>query len=340
MATPEEIQRKISEPVGRNAKTRFGGFNSSSTQSVKTNEPFSLDKLSHKARGFLWWVNVPRKTILVIEDRIGKKAVKTKKTGIRFAYPFFQKKTVVELSMFSITYSINDHEGAVTKDGIDVHGMTRINYEIDVEYIKNYYDQQFSNEQVEKESIAILKELISCYEWDKLKKKEIREINKESKIYNSVQKLAENYGIKIKSIDTTGMQAPQEIQDLEERKRAAQNEYQIKIGQATADYKIKQIQNAAKEAEGLTEAKIEDLKGTIRAQNVNKLIDVLFAQNFDAQQALEYLKRVSTNQNSVIIEGNGNSIDPQTILLAMNKLQNIAQNQQTNDFGNNSLRHK
>lgn len=306
----------------------------------KNNEPFELEQLTYTAQGILFWKRVPRNCKMVVEDLIGKNAVRIKNTGIRWVWMGLQKSTIIRLSSFSITYSVKDHDGTVTKDGIDVHGTTRINYEIDTKNIKRYYDQEFANEQLKNESIAVIKEFISKYKWEELKKKKSREITAENEIYQSALKLAREYGIRILSIDTTGMQAPPEIAELEERKRVAENEYQIKIAQAKAELDVKKLQNAAKEAEGLTDARIEDLKGTIRMKNANKLIDMLFAQNFDTQQALEFLKRTVTNQSSVIVEGNGSTIDSQTILLAMNKLQNMGQNQQTNDFGNNSLGHK
>lgn len=306
----------------------------------KNNEPFGLEQLTYTAQGILFWKTVPRNCKLIVEDLIGKRAVRIKNTGIRFVWMGLQKSTIIRLSSFSITYSIKDHDGTVTKDGIDVHGTTRINYEIDTKNIKRYYDQEFANEQLRNESIAVIKEFISKYKWEEIKKKKSREITAESEIYEAALKLAKEYGIRILSIDTTGMQAPPEIAELEERKRAAENEYQIKIAQAKAELDVKKLQNAAKEAEGITDAKIEDLKGTIRMKNANKLIDMLFAQNFDTQQALEFLKRTVTNQNSVIVEGNGSTIDSQTILLAMSKLQNMEQNQQTNDFGNSSLGHR
>lgn len=314
--------------------------NSELYKTGKNNEPFGLEQLTYSAKGILFWKSVPRNCKLIVEDLIGKRAVRVKNTGIRWVWMGLQKSTIIRLSSFSITYSIKDHDGTVTKDGIDVHGTTRINYEIDTKNIKRYYDQEFANEQIKNESIAVIKEFISKYKWEELKKKKSREITTESEMYQSALKLAREYGIRILSIDTTGMQAPPEIAELEERKRAAENEYQIRIAQAKAELDVKKLQNAAKEAEGITDAKIEDLKGTIRMKNANKLIDMLFAQNFDAQQALEFLKRTVTNQNSVIVEGNGSTIDPQTILLAMGKLQNIAQNQQINDLGKNSLGHK
>ena len=191
MATPEEIQRKIDEPVGRNAKIKFGGLNSPSTQSVKTNTPFSLEQLTYRAKGILFWKTVPRNCKLIVEDLIGKRAVKIKNTGIRFVWMGLQKSTIIRLSSFSITYSISDHEGAVTKDGIDLHGKTRINYEVDIDNIKKYYDQEFSNEQISKESIAAIKEFISKYNWEEIKtQKKSIEITKKSEVYQSSKELA------------------------------------------------------------------------------------------------------------------------------------------------------
>lgn len=311
----------------------------SSTEENEVHTVFNLTQLRCRARRILIWNFVPRKHALVVENRITRN-IRIKKTGPRIIIPFLEVATQIKLSDFSMKYQVNPKDGGVTTDGIDVHGTVNINCCIDDKNIRPYYDQEFANKQLEVNSKALINEFLSNYKWEQLKQKKIIEIDKHNPVYAAAKKIAENYGIKIISIDTTGIQAPEDIANMEERLRTAQNEYNIQIQKAKADLEIRKLQNMAEEAKGLTEARIEGLKGTVKAQNTNKLIETLLAQGFDAQQALEFLKRSVTSQNSVLIEGNGTNIDQQTLLMAMSKLQDMANNTNTSGLNNDDEKRK
>lgn len=283
------------------------------------------DLLYKKVKGFIFVRYIPKNTKLILEN-IVTGSIKIKNPGLRLNIPFIQKATVMRMSSFSLQYNFKENDGTVTNDGVDVHGVSIVEYKVAAEQIEKFYIEEYADEQITNRTQSIISKFVNLCNWEEIKSKPIIRIeyteddkNKDI-IFTNITGIApgvpieleeeiiylkQQYGIEISTISLTKFQAPKTISEMEEEKRKKEHDIDMKKLEAQAQLDVSEIEAKSRINIGRAEAIIKKMEGIATNEAVDDIVIKLKKEGFSNDAIKEYLVRKATPSGSVVIENNG-----------------------------------